>query len=118
MTGKKSLDIQAIKNANDRKLIEVDLTEEWGGVVYIKPLSGRNRDWIEVNSDDKKLALSMRSKIAVMSVCDENGTMLFTDADMEWLADKSGIALEKILKAVTQVNAVKAGDIEALEKNS
>ena len=117
MAVKKSLDILAIKNADDRKLVEVDLTEEWGGIVYIKPLSGKNRDWIEVNSDDKKVALTMRSKIAVMSVCDENGNMLFTDADAEWLGEKSGVALEKILKAVTQVNAVKAGDIEALEKN-
>ena len=117
MTDKKILDIQAIKNADDRRLVEVDLTEEWGGIVFIKPLSGKQRDWIEVNSGDKRQSLMMRSKIAVMSVCDANGQLMFTDADIEWLCEKSGVALEKILKAVTSVNAVQAGDIEALEKN-
>jgi len=115
MSEKKCLDIQAIKNANDRQLVEVDLTAEWGGIVYVKPLSVRQLQWVLNNPND---AATDPVKLVIYSTCDETGNALFTDNDADWLGDKAANTFPKIMAAIRKLNAPAGVDnVETLEKN-
>ena len=96
---------------------------EWGGEVRIRSLTAAQRDNYETllmaqPKHDGMLRLdNVRARFAVMSVVDDAGELVFTDADIETLAKKSASALGRIYDAVTALNAIAAADVEELAKN-
>ena len=80
--------------ANDivKELVHIP---EWGGDVYVRGMSGEARDKFEMlilqtNGKSKKANTeNFRAKLASMTVCDENGDLLFTEDDVKELAKKS-----------------------------
>lgn len=90
---------------------------EWGGDVYVRMLTGGERDAFEVSAElkDRK---NIRAKLLSLTVCDEAGVRLFTDADILALTGKSAAALERLFEAAMKLNRIGAKDVEELEKNS
>lgn len=93
-----------ILNVDDlpRKAVEVP---EWGGTVYVRALTGGERDKLErmIASDSVN-----RASLAAMALCDTDGKRLFSEEDVKKLATKSGTALERIVSATLSFNALTA----------
>jgi hypothetical protein len=113
---------EEILGCNDSKIEPLDIPE-WNMRVYIKTMSGTERDSfdrmvLEGRGPDKTANIrNFRAKIAVCCICDETGNRLFKDTDVEALGGKSSIALDRIAEAASKLNALGKSDIEELEKN-
>lgn len=102
--------------------IELLHVPEWSGDVYIKTLSGAERDKLEseiiefgANGQPKKMRMDkIRSLICALAICDENGERLFGDKDIDALAEKSAAALDRVSAKATNMAGMSQGDIDTL----
>jgi hypothetical protein len=110
-----------ILNANDVK-VQLVRVPEWGGDVYVRVLSGTERDKFEQSLRDKNGKVSnlndYRARFAALVISDEKGTPLFQLADVHALGMKSSVALNRIVEAAQALNAVTDDEVEELTKNS
>lgn len=112
-----------ILNADDRKAVRVPCPE-WGGYVHVRPLTGLDRDQVEVaaialRSDDPAEARrSLRAEVCRRAVCDASGEPLFTEAHLEALGEKSAAPLDRIFDVVRALSGMSDGDVEELVGNS
>lgn len=107
--------------AEDLQREAVDVPE-WGGLsVYVRTLTGAERDAYEsdiIGTDGKVKRDNIRAKLLVRTVVDETGERVFTDADVDALSKKSGSALVRLFDKAQRLNALTKGDVAELEKNS
>lgn len=110
-----------ILNVNDIYIEEV-LVPEWGGSVYVKTLSGEERDIVEAsilefsaNGQPKKMKTEkMRATLAVVGICDEKGNHVFDQKDIPALAKKSSAALDRVVAAIQKLAGMSPADVESL----
>ncbi len=112
----------SILAADDAKVAPLDVPE-WGCSVFIRVLSGVDRDRFEAMCQPdpktgKKGLDNFRARFAVLVLCDEKGVRLFTDAEADRLGAKSAVALDRILAAGMRQNALDAGAVAELEGKS
>jgi hypothetical protein len=99
--------------------------------VFVTQMTGRQRDNFEQSLlkkiRDKKGTITsyeqntedFRAKLAVVTVCDETGKLIFEPNDYSLLSQQIGIVkLEKIVDAAQKLNAISEEDKEDLVKNS
>lgn len=103
---------------------------EGGDFVYVRQMSGRERDyWEQLITKKTKTSTGMvniettmedfRAKLAVCTLCDESGKLLLTPADFAQLSDSmSSIKLYKIAEVAQRLNRVSEEAKEELVKNS
>lgn len=92
---------------------------EWGGDVYVRTLSGTERDSFEqsmITKKDKPNLDNVRARFAVLTICDEAGVRLFSDADAKQLGDKSAAALDRVFAVAQRLNGFSSSDVEELGK--
>lgn len=116
-----------IKQAEDiaREPVEVP---EWGVTVWVRTLSGDDRDafehWVAVRRQeadgerDRFDARGFRAMVAIFSTTDEAGNRLFTTADADWLGQKSGEALDRIFTAADRLSGFSGSAKETARGNS
>lgn len=117
------LDRNSILNAHDsrRELVHVP---EWGGSLYVKSLTGAERDRFEASiqankTGDAKLNLSnFRSKLVVLAACDENGGRLFGDTDINALGQRNAQALQRVFEVAQKLCGMTKEDVEELTGES
>jgi hypothetical protein len=102
--------------ANDVKLEKVHVAE-WGDDVFLKTLSGTERDIFEESYTTDKMK-NFRSRFLVLTICDEKGARLFTDSEVEQLGGKSAVVLNRLFDKAWQINAFRTEDVDALGKDS
>jgi hypothetical protein len=102
--------------ANDTKLEKVHVPE-WGDDVYIKTLSGTERDLFEEAYSSEKMK-NFRSRFLVLTLADDSGARLFTDAEVEQLSTKSAFVLNRLFEKAWSLNAFRDADVDALGKDS
>ena len=116
------LDREAILKANDIEKREVYIPE-WGGSVYVRGMTGRERDQFEASiirqrgRDTEINMKNARAKLVVMCTVDQEGNRLFTDADVAPLADKSAKALDRIFAVAQELSGITREDMEELTEN-
>ena len=116
------LDREAILKANDIEKREVYIPE-WGGSVYVRGMTGRERDQFEasiIRQRGRNTEINMknaRAKLVVMCTVDQEGNRLFTDADVAPLADKSAKALDRIFAVAQELSGITREDMEELTEN-
>lgn len=104
-----------------RELVEV---EEWGGAVYVRALSGTERDAFEasiITQRGKRVEpnlQNLRAKLVALAVVDEDGERLFSDGDVQALGRKSAAALDRVFGVAQRLSGLSPGDVEDLAKNS
>ena len=110
------------------KTQKVDLGEN--DFVYVRQMTGRERDQFErsllkeVKDSKGKLDYErsiedFRAKLAVNTVCDENGNLLLQPNDFPLLSQSmSAFRLEKIVNIAQEINKITEDDKEGLIKNS
>jgi len=110
------LNRDAILAADDLPKEKITI-KAWGGDVFVRTMKAADRDrweqWVSKNP-----GVNVRASLAVNTVCDENGNLLFSEADIEALGQKSGAALGQIADVAFKLNRVLSEDVEAMEKNS
>ena len=114
-----SLTKDDILKAQDLKT-EIVPVPEWGGEVTVKGMTGAERDKFEgsiVQTRGKDQTLNManiRAKLASMTICDEQGKRLFTEADVQQLSAKSAQALQRIFAVAQRLSGIGEDDVKEL----
>jgi len=112
-----------ILNVTDIEIEEVEVPE-WGGTVFVKGLTGTERDAYEssmIENRGKNRAMNLenlRAKLAVMTICDQEGKRLFTERDVKKLGEKSASALQRVFKVAQRLSGLTEEDVDELSKNS
>lgn len=111
------LTIRQIKNAKDFKIEQLKV-QEWGkGHIFVRTMHAKDQDAFE-QAQNKGTLKNYKVTLALLTVCDENGVLLFNAKDDEkWLAEKSGSALTKIFNVAMKLNWVDEKDIKEMSKN-
>lgn len=101
-----------------------------GDFVFVRQMTGRERDRFErsllLEVEDKKGNVTykraledFRAKLAVNTLCDEQGNNLLNPDDFNTLsANMSAAKLEHIVNAAQELNKISEEDKEAMVKNS
>jgi len=109
-------DILAVKDIQ----IELVPVPEWDGEVYIKGMSGLERDAFEASIIEQKgnkqkvNMANVRAKLAAQTLCDEEGNRLFNDADIKELGKKSASALQRVFEVAQRLSGIGDADVEEL----
>lgn len=90
---------------------------EWGGSVWVRTLTGTERDRLEFEWSDTK-RVNFRARLAAYSVCGENGENLFTPGDIPKLGTQPSSALSRVCDVAFRLNLFTKDDVEELAKNS
>lgn len=113
-----SLTREQILTANDAK-VEVVEVPEWGGSVCVRMMNGTERDLYERAMYDKskigQLGENARAHLLSLTICDDQGVLLFAPKDIDALGRKSSIALERCVKVAQRLNKLES--VEDAAKN-
>ena len=116
---------EQILAANDAAPVPVEVPE-WGGTVYVRPMSAGERDrWegeILERTEKRKESIvkateNMRAEFLSKCLCDQTGELLFGQEDMEALAGRSYLAIDRAYEVAQSVNGLTDADVAELEKN-
>jgi hypothetical protein len=107
--------------AADDLVTETVKVPEWNMTVYIRSMSGQERDKFESSafnaSTGKVNAENLRAKLVSMCLVDKEGSRIFSDKEAVELGKKSAKVLSRLYDIATKLNALSDDDIEELAKN-
>lgn len=104
--------------ANDLRK-ELVAVPEWGGEVYVRTMTGTERDIFETEllTATKGTSSNIRAKLLARCLCDENGERLLSDKDIAELGKKSASALDRCFAVAQRLNGFSKDDVETLAGN-
>lgn len=113
---------EQILQADDlpRELVSVP---EWGGEVYVRTMTGAERDAYEKSildqrgPDGNKNMENIRAKLCAKTIVSESGELLFSNSDIVALGNKSGAALDRVFDVAIRLNGLSSKDVKDLAKN-
>ena len=115
-----SLSREQILAAQDMTRVEVAVPE-WGGSVFVRTMSGTDRDAFERFASDQvkegNAGKGLRAYMVSLCAVDDSGAHLFTADDVAALTEKNGAALERIATAAMTLNKLLPDSVEAAAKN-
>lgn len=111
-----SLTRDSILNARDNKLDSVEVPE-WGGKLYVRVLSGSQRDQLEAYISTKRSGKAedyagVRALLVQLAACDRDGKQLFQPSDLPAIGERSSLALQRVFDAAARLNGLGAGAVE------
>lgn len=119
------LDRDSILGMQDIELVPYTIPEWNGGIVYLKPLSGAQRDRFEQslvkmtdNGKKQLTAQNFRARLCVMCICDENGKRIFADSDADALGRKNAAVLSRLYDKISEMSGISEKDEKELLGNS
>jgi hypothetical protein len=114
----KILNRTTILAADDVKTQLVSVPE-WGGSVYVSSMTGAMRDaWEQMLVKDGASNIeNARAKLLVVSVVDEGGNRVFSDADIDALGQKSASALNRLALVAQKLSRIGERELEDAIKN-
>jgi hypothetical protein len=90
---------------------------EWDGTVTIRAMTAGERDrwegYVRTYRD-----VDIRARLAIGCVCDQDGNLLFTEADLPAMSALNGKALDRIFEAAVMLSKIGRDDLDELKKNS
>lgn len=107
------------KSKND---LPREAVEAWGGTVFVRALSGTERDEFEVETGAiKELGdnplIGVRARIVAWCCCDESGQRIFNSKDAAELGKADAGTLDKVFAVAGRLSGFTQKDVEELEKN-
>jgi hypothetical protein len=112
-----------ILKASSLKTEDVEVPE-WGGVVRVRELRGRERDEWEASLAVKRGnqmvpdVANMRAKLVARSVVDDDGEPVFTQQDVNALGELSAAALDRVFEVASRLSGLNPADLEEMGKAS
>ena len=123
---KNALNADQILQADDLPSTWVG-TPEWGtktSGVYVRGMTGRERDsyegkvaGLESGQTGKMNYVNMRASLVALCVCDESGSRLFTEEQVESLGAKSGAVLDRLFDICRSLSGMGEDAIKNSAKN-
>lgn len=126
---RRGLTAEEILSAKDTELVEVPVPE-WGGVVFLKPLTNGERSAWEnaLNVGDAAFrknkgegfsnsTLRMKESLLVIAICDENGKQVFDEHQIGALSKKNSGVIDRLYLIIQRLNALTEKDLEDIAKN-
>lgn len=113
---------EQILAAQDIRVERVEVPE-WSGAVLVRGLTAAERDAFDlsatVEQDGRRVInfQQLRARLVAMSLVDEQGKRLFSDADVEILAAKSGAVIGRIFDVAMRLSGLTGQDIEEITRN-
>jgi hypothetical protein len=114
----------AILAADDLPYEDVAVPE-WGGVVRVRGLSGKDRDAYlssmavirggQVVGQDTR---NVSARLVLRCLTGEDGEPLFTQHDIDLLGAKSAAALGRVFEVAARLSGLDESDVKSLEKGS
>lgn len=105
--------------------IEKVIVPEWQGYVFVRGMSGRERDRFEeaVTRIDKKGVRAVRyenfrARLCAECICNEQGERLFSPQDIALLGKKNAAALARVFAKATELSGMSEDDVEEMVGNS
>lgn len=109
---------EAILNQKISIKVEPIDVPEWGGICYLRAMTGVERDAYEAEQAECQkegtILVNFRAKLLVKVMCDEQGNRLFQDGDADSLGQQSGALICRLFKVAARVNGL---DMDQAEKN-
>ena len=113
---------EKIKSAKDLNS-ETIYVDEWDVNIEIRAFSARKRLEIgkfasNMELKDSESNLKFIGSLLKESCYDpETGEQIFEESDVEWISDKSGVVLDKIVDKALRINGLEKKAVESAEKN-
>lgn len=112
----KSSILAAINAASDIK-VEKLAVPEWKTDVYLKVLSGTERDAFEAAYSDEKMK-NFRVRFLVLTLCDEAGERLFDDEQVTILGKRSALVINRLFEASWKLNMLSQEAVDEAGESS
>jgi len=109
---------EQILSANDRKSAETSVPE-WGGSVFLRVMSGTERESFEREwtSTEEKLLPQYKTKMLRRCLCDDKGETLFSNDDLAALGEKNALVLDRLFHDCMRLNGFEKDSVEEAAKN-
>jgi len=114
---------EEILGADDIERVEVEVPQ-WGGTVLVQALTAQQRGVFSNQVVDQKKGgrtirlQDIQVRLCAISMVDENGRRLFSDAEMHQLAKKSSAALQIVFEAAQRISGLSDEQVEEFVGNS
>ena len=111
--------------SSDDLLREPIAIPEWGVTVYVRTMTGMERDGWEASALNEKgqvaitgdALANLRARLAVICLVDEDGGQIFRTKDAKELGGKNAAALDRIFDVAKRLNRLGEDDIKELAGN-
>lgn len=100
--------------------IELVPVPEWGGEVYVKSMSGVERDKFESSIIERKgknqivKTDNIRAKLCAYTLCDAEGNLLFSEKDIIELGKKNASALSRVFMVARNLSGIGEEEMKEL----
>jgi hypothetical protein len=98
---------------------------EWGGAVFVRMLSGTERDdyestiaYVGKSGKTERNVKNLRGRFAALVLAHADGRRMWQDSDAAWLGQLDAAGLDRVYDAAAELNRMSKGDEEQAEKNS
>lgn len=114
-----------ILQTNDQE-IELVAVPGWGGSVYVRSLTGTERDRLEASmvqhmvgkKQSRQVNLNnLRAKLCAMACCDEAGNPIFTEADVIALGKKNAANLQAVFEVAQKLSGLTDEAVDELTED-
>jgi hypothetical protein len=102
--------------ANDLPTQDVDVPE-WGGTVRVRGMTGKERDVFigSINNGKGKPNIdAIQSRLLSVALVNEDGSRMFSDAEIEVLQDKFSGALDEVFMVAQKLSRLTPSSADAL----
>lgn len=93
---------------------------EWKGAVYMRTLSGKQRDEFTQLATDRRSAKrfdirGLKVRLVAMALCDKSGKLLFAgDGDESKLNAKAGAAIDRLFQIAQRLSGLSDDELEEM----
>lgn len=95
---------------------------EWGGTVWVKPMTAAGRDAFESAVSDESGDIdrtNFRANLVVRCAVDpETGKRIFKDGDANALGEKNALPVNRVFEVAARASGLTPEDVAGLEGNS
>lgn len=99
--------LAAISAASDIKTEKVNVPE-WKTDVYLKVLTGTERDAFEASYGSQERLANFRVRFLVLTLCDQDGNRLYDDSQIDLLGKRSSLVLNRLFEHSWKINMLSA----------
>lgn len=113
---------EQILAAVDQKIEEVHVPE-WDGTVFIRNMTGKARDRFDrsrfklVGKEVELIHENTRAALLAATLCDHEGKLIFSEADVAALGEKNGAVLDRLFEISQRLSGLRKEDVEDRAKN-
>jgi len=105
-----------IFKAKDFEIKEIEVPE-WGGSIFIKSMSGYARAKLVADVQNKIDLDKLQLRVLINCICDSEGKLLFSEADLQKLGTKNPEVLSMLEKECCKISGIGTEAEGTIEKN-